>query len=116
MSGFKVCGIYPFDRNALKIPQQQKHMESLAEESGLAYIARQNNKRATTIEVIPLNVAMSPLIDIVGPCPCNLSLPLNHFLVAPFPHPVAVVAPLPNSVAVVAPLPHGIAIGASLPH
>ena len=34
MGGFKVCGIYPVDRNALRIPQRRKH---IAEKTGLAY-------------------------------------------------------------------------------
>ena len=40
MSGFKVCGIYPFDRNALRLPLEEvpKRMETLAKKSGLAYI------------------------------------------------------------------------------
>lgn len=63
---------------------------------------------------------MSPLIDILGPCPCNLSLPLNRFLVtvvAPLPLPVVVVAPLPHPVAVVAvvaPLPHPVVMNVSI--
>ena len=38
--GFKVCGICPFDRAALKVPLTKRHeqMEKLAEKSGLAYI------------------------------------------------------------------------------
>ena len=38
--GFKVCGIYPFNRDALRVPlkEQPKQMETLAKDSGLAYI------------------------------------------------------------------------------
>ena len=40
MSGFKVCGICPFDRNDLRLPLEEvpKPMETLAKKSGLAYI------------------------------------------------------------------------------
>ena len=40
MGGFKVCSIFPFNRDAIRPPLQSvpKEMESLAKRSGLAYI------------------------------------------------------------------------------
>ena len=55
--GFKVCGVCPFNRAALKIPlkEQPKVMEALAKESGLAYIplyspAKLHGKRSSSQE------------------------------------------------------------------
>ena len=40
MGGFKICGIFPFNRDALRLPlqQQSESVDQLAKESGLAYV------------------------------------------------------------------------------
>ena len=52
VSGFKVTGVYPVDRHAIKLPsersQQSFRPESLAKESGLAYIPLYSPHRCAT--------------------------------------------------------------------
>ena len=40
MGGFKICGIFPFNRDALKLPlqQQSESVDELAKKSSVAYI------------------------------------------------------------------------------
>ena len=86
MDGFKVCGIYPFNQDAWRLPSKEKPklMEALAEKSGLAYISLfspAKDEPDTNIEVTL--VILYPLLGIMVPHLLSVAIPLILSLLPP---------------------------------